>query len=660
MRRLLIVASVLGIFAAVSFSAFADEQFDASSAPVKKSALAADGELQKLREPLAQIFQFKLDGGNLKFDRAAWESAAAEIEKKNSAAKEAEQLPPGMDPESPAGLRFRARLLQEKATQLERQQRIGALPPFITLVQNIEEQSHHGQRATGGATGFSTNGKFKSVRRTFAGATLIGEARSDNDGDMFAIRETELPNRTLELSVENDNGFRIELFDKIGNAIFLRQRPSSFSIISLIDGHVETITGRSFIDAYRRNRTRMDNILPILVQIGFAPVLSPGEPQGEEIKSNSDVAWSDSPLLAQGELLEYKGPVANIFKFNLVDGRLRIDLDVWKQRAEEIKKEFAEAAETAKAQAEQVRQNPQAAMQLQQALIMRQLLLRSSLTPPPPLVFIFEKIKEQAQRSSRGFGSGGPSGSGSGDRMHWQSTFAGDVFSGSLNMTNDSENIVLQEAQSPRRQLEIHLEATATFEVKLTNREGDVISLRQERGGNFIMLAMIGDAIFADQRDSFAAFVRANRRVVSNEILPALSQIGFEPILPPDSPGVRHAVVASLLSANEIQAEGKRLIADLNSDDYDTRERASQSLTARYDLYKELVQAALDNPSNSPEVQARLNALVQPSHSVLQPIDTATALDLAHDPSYIKSLLDETHAEIRPRLAEQLEKVTHP
>ena len=354
---------------------------------------------------------------------------------------------------------------------------------------------------------------------------------------------------------------------------------------------------------------------------------------------------------------EYRESLANVFKFSLIDGQLKIDREAWKSIAEEIKKEFADAAENAKAQAELARQNPQAAMQMQQALIVRQLVMRSSLTPLPPLVLMFEKIKEQAQRSSRGFGSGGPAGGGSGDRVRWQSSFTGDVLSGAINTTNDSEQLALQEVLAPRRQLEFHTDADTAICLKLSNREGDVISLRQERGGRFAIVAMLGENTFADQRNSFAGFVKANRRLVSNEILPALAQFGFEPILSPDSFGVRHAVVASLLSADEIQAEGKRLIADLNSDDYETRERATQSLAARYDLYKDLVQVAVDEHSSSPEVQARLESVVRQQPLLRQPSETAAALDLVHDASFIKSLLNEVHAEIRPRLTEQLKKL---
>ena len=93
MKRLQAFAIVVGVLGVHFHAAGAEDPAESTSHSTAKSPLAADGELQQLREPLAKIFQFKLDAGNLKFDRAAWESAAAEIEKKNAAAKEAEQLP---------------------------------------------------------------------------------------------------------------------------------------------------------------------------------------------------------------------------------------------------------------------------------------------------------------------------------------------------------------------------------------------------------------------------------------------------------------------------------------------------------------------------------------------------------------------------------------
>src|SRR5262249_44982773 len=198
----------------------------------------------------------------------------------------------------------------------------------------------------------------------------------------------------------------------------------------------------------------------------------------------------------------------------------------------------------------------------------------------------------------------------------------------------------------------------SAFEIRLTGRDGDMISLREASNGRFSVVALLGKTTFADQRDSFAAFVKANRQLVSDDLLPALAQFGFEPILPPDSFGVRHAVIVSLLSADQIQGEGKRLVADLNSDDYNTRERASQALSACYDLYKNLVQTAIDEHTGSPEAQARVASVVHQQPLPRQPGDTVTALDLANDSGYIVSLLDDAHLQSRPRLSEQWEKLT--
>ena len=372
------------------------------------------------------------------------------------------------------------------------------------------------------------------------------------------------------------------------------------------------------------------DLLPILTSIGIYPELiarrTRGRPHAQRSKMHRG---ADSQLLGKAALEEYRESLANIFKFRVVDGQLKdrprgVETNCGRNQ----KRICRQPRKPPKPKPKLARQNPQAALQMQQALIVRQLALRSSITPVPPLILIFEKIKEQAQRSSHGFGSGGPAGGGVGDRVRWQSSFTGDVLSGTISTTNESENISLQEVLLPRRQLEFRTDAGTAFSLKLTNREGDLISLRQERSGRFSVVALLGDNTFADQRDSFAAFIRANRRLASNELLPALVQFGFEPILSPDSPGVRHAVIASLLSADEIQAEGKRLIADLNSDDYDTRERASQSLAHGTIFTRTSCKRRLTHPSNSPEVQARLNAVSRHSPSALRRIETATALDL--------------------------------
>jgi hypothetical protein len=374
MKRFLAVAVIVGVLDVHFRAACADNPVDSTSPSTAKSPLAVDGELQKLRDPLLQIFQFQLEADNLKFDRSAWETAAAEIEKKNAAAaKDAENLPPGMDPESPQGLRYRARLLEERAQQLERQQRMGASPPFLVLLQNLEDQSRHGQRSTGGATGYSSNGKQKSWRRTFDGKTLSGEVRSDNDGEGFTVRESELPNRTLELSSNKDTGFRIEISDPAGDAILLRQCSDGFSSVTMTSGMVHVIEGKTFVDAYRRSRAQMDtDLLPVLARFGICPEVSPGEPVDLPRASEPKILWNDSRLFSKGELQEYRGPLANIFKFAVADGQLKIDHDAWKQAGEAVKKEFAEAAEKAKAQLEAAaQQNAQGAIPLQQSLIVR-------------------------------------------------------------------------------------------------------------------------------------------------------------------------------------------------------------------------------------------------------------------------------------------------
>jgi hypothetical protein len=370
--------------------------------------------------------------------------------------------------------------------------------------------------------------------------------------------------------------------------------------------------------------------------------------------ADSTEPWSTSSLLETGKLEKLSRPLSEVFQFNVVDGQLRIDRSAWERTAREIKRKDpdTEADPFAKAQAELAKQDPKAAAQMQLVMGAQRLFFNSIVGNPTPLDILFQNIA----KSSGGY-SGGRGGGGFGEDAEWNSSFSSESLEGELRTTSHSEQLELTELAAAKRTLLFRTDTRLSFEIRLANRDGDLISLRQASNGRFAIVAFLGKTTFADQRESFAAFVKANRRLVSNELLPALAQFGFQPILSPDSFGVRHAVISSLLSADEIQAEGKRLIADLNSDDYETRERATQSLAARYDLYKDLVQAAVDEHSGSPEAQARLESVVHQQPLPRQPNETAAALDLIHDQSYLASLLDDARVEIRPRLTEQLEKL---
>jgi hypothetical protein len=365
-------------------------------------------------------------------------------------------------------------------------------------------------------------------------------------------------------------------------------------------------------------------------------------------------SWSDFQLFSSGKLDTCRETLSQILQFKIVDGRLQIDRKAWEHAAKEIENENPDAGKSGweKAQADMAKQNPQAAAQMQ-AMLAQQIMSGTFGGHSPPLHVIFENLGKKLDNASSGSGSGG-----TGDNQTWDSNFMGQELRGGLNSSTHSEKMTLEELNIPNRSFEFSANGDVAFEISLSDRNGDLISARQWSNGRFSVVALLGKTTFADQRDSFAAFVKANRSVVSNEILPTLQQFGFDPILSPDGQDVRHAVLISLLSPEEIQAEGKQLISDLDNDNYDIRERATQSLSAEYELYHDAIQAAAQNQANSPDVQIRLQKIINQQLLQRKPIDTAKSLDLAHDAGYLVSLFDDAHSQTWPRIGEQLEKIT--
>jgi hypothetical protein len=291
MKWFLATVCALGVLGRHFYAAADDDLAAAILQNASNVSLAAEGDLQRIREPLAQIFQFKIESGQLKLNRAAWEPVAAEIETKNAAAaKEAEKLPPGMDPNSPQGLRFQARLLELKARKVERQQHGGPqppIPPLHSLFQRVVETARQGSRGFsggsgyGGRYGYTRSGGEKEWQNVFRGEALAGKLRSNDDGDELVIEELKLPKRTLEFATDKASGFRLQISNPQGDMILLRQRGDGyFAMITMLSGKARVSEGNSFLAVAQRQRSKLGtDSLPVLAKCGICPVLSPSAPE---------------------------------------------------------------------------------------------------------------------------------------------------------------------------------------------------------------------------------------------------------------------------------------------------------------------------------------------------------------------------------------------
>jgi hypothetical protein len=225
-----------------------------------------------------------------------------------------------------------------------------------------------------------------------------------------------------------------------------------------------------------------------------------------------------------------------------------------------------------------------------------------------------------------------------------------------LSQSNNSASFTLIEAQPPGRTLELRGLAGWGFRIQISNREGEMISIREGASGHFSMMVVANDRLHAGQAESFVAFVRENRRLMDRDILPMLAKFRIRPILPSDANIVRNLVSTTLIETAE-ESKGKQLLDDLTSDNREVRERGALLLNNRYPLYKDLVEKTEDQ-STSAELKASLARIAAAWSDLPLAEQTMTALDLANDPVYVVSLLEAMDARELAIVGGRLEKLT--
>ena len=164
-----------------------------------RSALFQEGSFREICEPIGHIFQFVIESGQLKIDREAWERQGKEIEKENAEAEnKAPALPPGMNPNSAEGLRFQARLLEQKSRQLEekareveRLARAGPIPPLHLLFRKVQEKAMRHPAGFGfGGPGYSSHNGWVEFNSAFRGNAYRPICVRPTMANSFRLRKT--------------------------------------------------------------------------------------------------------------------------------------------------------------------------------------------------------------------------------------------------------------------------------------------------------------------------------------------------------------------------------------------------------------------------------------------------------------------------------------
>jgi len=236
--------------------------------------------------------------------------------------------------------------------------------------------------------------------------------------------------------------------------------------------------------------------------------------------------------------------------------------------------------------------------------------------------------------------------------------FSGANLSGRIRVSGDLVRMELEEMTAPRRSLEWADDGQGALRIMLSQPDDDLLLLQQSKQGTFTMTGIIGGKPFAAQGDNFMAMYKQHRQILDTQVLPVLQSLSIRLIPSPATPEVKKAVLALITRTPELIAEGKKLIGELDSEKFQTRDRASRLLNERFEIYKDLIVQQLKDRGISQESAARLNKIMATHPDAQKVSQTIAALDLLHDPAYLVVVLSETAQPDRARVAGQLETVT--
>ena len=238
--------------------------------------LAGDGEFARCHDLIEKIFQFKIEDGQLRIDRAAWDREAKEFSSAEAAqaAAAANNMPPGF-----------AQNPRMAAMDKERRDRtiamMGGPPPALhTVFRAIEQRARKASRSfMGGGSDLpssSIRNGWRQWQSGFSGETLAGDLRTNNGGEELLLQEYQPPRRMLEFRAGNDGSMLMQLTDRDGNTIVLRQDRQGRFVLAVIAGNTTSASkAESFIALVKRHRQQVESeVLPVLAKIGIRPILS--------------------------------------------------------------------------------------------------------------------------------------------------------------------------------------------------------------------------------------------------------------------------------------------------------------------------------------------------------------------------------------------------
>lgn len=220
--------------------------------------------------------------------------------------------------------------------------------------------------------------------------------------------------------------------------------------------------------------------------------------------------------------------------------------------------------------------------------------------------------------------------------------FSGRGLSGTLAIRDKHIRMEFSEEQAPERTLQVEDDGKGALRVVLFKSDGTLMTiLLQSQDGKLQLVDVRGGKTATHQAVDFVEFYRLQRAYVEGELFPLLQNVGVGTPISAFSTIVQERVLARLNPLQkEEEAEAQRLLDDLESDVFATREEAAKKLSGQYERFREPILKKLAEEGISAETLSRLKRLQaeRPERETID--DLITRLGLLTDLAYLVDLLE--------------------
>lgn len=276
-------------------------------------------------------------------------------------------------------------------------------------------------------------------------------------------------------------------------------------------------------------------------------------------------------------------------------------------------------------------------------------MLRHSLDFEHPMLGEFEKLKGERMSGSAGR-------SVSNNRI--STYFNNRVLGAKLNINNSKIQFTMQENEEPGREVDVTDDNNGGFKMKYTGNDFTA-ELRQESDGAIRLTRIRGDEAEVFTADNYVALQKKHPKVVDEWLIPVFMHLGFTVPVSVADDAVRSTVLAKLTGMrSRSMSDFKKLLKDLDAEEFQTRESATDKLAAQAEIWEDAIRKELKSRDLSVEARARLKNILADATTTNPTDELILSQGLLNSPEYLVSLFEIANEAEASAITKQLEEIT--